>query len=82
MVGCPGGACNRRCKAAAAGSGIPRLRLENSAVLELAERNPEHLHARLVEVNDAHHHVNVVPGAEHVKHWVEEAKALPRVVQY
>ncbi len=50
--------------------------------LELAERNPEHLHAKLAEVNDAHHHVKVVPRAEHVKHWVEEAKALPRVVQY
>jgi mevalonate pyrophosphate decarboxylase len=50
--------------------------------LELAERNPEHLHAKLAEVNDAHNHVKVVPSAEHVKHWVEEAKALPRVVQY
>ena len=50
--------------------------------LELAERNPEHLHAKLAEVNDAHHNVKVVPSAEHVKHWVEEAKALPRVVQY
>ena len=52
------------------------------SVLELAERNPEHLHAKLAEVNEAHHHVKVVPSAEHVKHWVEEAKALPRVVQY
>ena len=40
------------------------------------------LHAKLAEVKDAHHHVKVVPSAEHVKHWVEEAKALPRVVQY
>jgi len=52
------------------------------SVLELAERNPEHLRAKLAEVNDTHHHVKVVPSAEHVKHWVEEAKALPRVVQY
>ena len=52
------------------------------SVLELAERNPEHLHAKLVEVNNTHHHVKVVPSAEHVKNWVEEAKALPRVVQY
>jgi predicted flap endonuclease-1-like 5' DNA nuclease len=52
------------------------------SVLELAERNPEHLHAKLAEINDAHHHVKVVPSKEHVKHWVEEAKALPRVVQY
>ena len=52
------------------------------SALELAQRNPEHLHARLVEVNEAHHHVKVVPAAEHVKQWIEEAKALPRVVQY
>jgi predicted flap endonuclease-1-like 5' DNA nuclease len=52
------------------------------SVLELAQRNPEHLHAKLVEVNDAHHHVSVVPKLEHVKQWVEAAKALPRVVQY
>jgi predicted flap endonuclease-1-like 5' DNA nuclease len=51
-------------------------------VRELAERNHEHLHAKLAEVNEAHHHVKVVPSAEHVKHWVEEAKALPPVVQY
>lgn len=52
------------------------------SVLELAQRNPEHLHAKLAEINDAHHHVKVVPSAEHVKHWVAEAKALPRVVEY
>jgi predicted flap endonuclease-1-like 5' DNA nuclease len=52
------------------------------SVRELAQRNAEHLHAKLVEVNEAHHHVHVVPSAEHVKRWVEEAKALPRVVQY
>jgi len=52
------------------------------SVLELAQRNPGHLHAKLVEVNDAHHHVSVVPNLEHVKQWVETAKALPRVVQY
>jgi len=52
------------------------------SVLELAERNPEHLHAKLAEVNNAHHHVKVVPTADHVKSWVEEAKALPRVVEY
>jgi len=52
------------------------------SVLELKQRNPEHLHAKLAEINSAHHHVKVVPGIEHVKQWVEEAKALPRVVEY
>ena len=52
------------------------------SVLELAGRNHEHLHAKLVELNDVHHHVKVVPSAEHVKQWVQEAKALPRVVEY
>ena len=52
------------------------------SVRELAQRNPEHLHLRLSEVNSEHHHVKVVPTAEHVKHWVEAAKVLPRVVEY
>jgi hypothetical protein len=52
------------------------------SVLELTQRNPEHPQANLAEINGAHHHVKVVPGVEHVKKWIEEAKALPRVVEY
>jgi predicted flap endonuclease-1-like 5' DNA nuclease len=52
------------------------------SVKELAQRRPDHLHAKLIEVNQKHHHVNVVPSPEHVKKWVEQAQALPRIVQY
>jgi predicted flap endonuclease-1-like 5' DNA nuclease len=52
------------------------------SVPELAQRNPEHLFAKLEEVNATHKLVRVLPTAEHVRTWVEEAKALPRVVQY
>jgi predicted flap endonuclease-1-like 5' DNA nuclease len=52
------------------------------SVRELAGRNPEHLHAKLSEMNATHHHVKVVPSADHVSTWIQEAKALPRVVEY
>jgi predicted flap endonuclease-1-like 5' DNA nuclease len=51
-------------------------------VLELAQRRPDHLHAKLIELNEKHHHVKAVPTAQHVKKWVEEAQALPRVVEF
>ncbi len=52
------------------------------SVLELAQRRPDHLHTKLVELNEKHHHVQAVPTAQHVKKWIEEAQALPRIVQY
>lgn len=52
------------------------------SVMELAQRKPDHLHAKLLEINEKHHHVKAVPTAEHVKKWVEQAQSLPRIVQY
>ncbi len=51
-------------------------------VVELAQRNAEHLAERLAEVNEAKHLVRRVPGAGEVSGWVAEAKSLPRVVSY
>ena len=51
-------------------------------VLELAQRRPDHLHQKLVEINDSKHLVRVVPPSDHVARWVEEAKNLPRKVNY
>jgi predicted flap endonuclease-1-like 5' DNA nuclease len=51
-------------------------------VVELAQRNPEHLHGKLAETNQAKHLVRVVPGLERVAEWVRQAKTLPRVVSY
>jgi predicted flap endonuclease-1-like 5' DNA nuclease len=51
-------------------------------VLELAQRVPEHLHEKLVEVNDAKNLVRHVPSLEHVAEWVQQAGKLTRVVSY
>jgi predicted flap endonuclease-1-like 5' DNA nuclease len=51
-------------------------------VKELAQRNPESLHAAMVETNAAKKLVRQVPGSESVKNWVSQAKKLPRVISY
>jgi predicted flap endonuclease-1-like 5' DNA nuclease len=51
-------------------------------VPELAQRNAANLHARLVDVNEEKILVRHLPTADAVAKWVEEAKALPRVLQY
>ena len=53
-----------------------------AAVLELAQRVPEHLHQRLVETNEVCKLVRHVPSLEHVAGWVEHAGKLARVVSY
>ncbi len=51
-------------------------------VPELAQRNPANLHAKLGEVNAAKKLVRRLPTAAQVTDWVEQAKALPRVITY
>ena len=51
-------------------------------VPELAQRNAANLHAKLVEVNEAKKLVRRLPAQSQVSDWVEQAKALPRVVTY
>jgi len=51
-------------------------------VPELAQRNPENLHARLLEVNAEKKLVRRPPSLSQVKSWVEQAKELPRVLTY
>lgn len=51
-------------------------------VPELAQRNPANLHAKLQEVNAAKKLVRKLPAAAQVSDWVEQAKALPRVLTY
>jgi hypothetical protein len=50
------------------------------SVPELAQRDPERLRAKLVEVNDRREVVHALPHAHDVEHWVEQARELPRVV--
>lgn len=51
-------------------------------VVELATRNPENLHNKLVEVNEEKRLVRNVPAESQVREWVERAAALPRVLTY
>jgi ribosomal protein L35AE/L33A len=51
-------------------------------VVELSTRNATNLHAKIVEVNEAHKIVRRVPSSEMVERWIEEAKTLPRKVEY
>lgn len=51
-------------------------------VKELAMRRPDNLHAKLIETNDAAQLTQRPPTAAQVEDWVEQAKALPRIVTY
>jgi len=59
--------------------------LENvgvDTVVELANRVPENLLAKMLEVNKAKKLVRRPPPISSVKNWVEQAKKLKRVVEY
>lgn len=51
-------------------------------VPELAQRSAENLAAKLKEVNDEKKKVRALPGASQVADWIEQAKSLPRAVEY
>ena len=51
-------------------------------VVELSNRKPENLTKKMEEVNAEKHLVRAVPYLKMVTKWVEQAKALPRKLQY
>ncbi len=51
-------------------------------VVELSRRNPENLHAKILEVNEKKKLVRRAPTLKKVREWIEQAKKLPRKVQY
>jgi predicted flap endonuclease-1-like 5' DNA nuclease len=51
-------------------------------VPELAQRNPNNLHQKMIEVNAEKQLVRQVPGLSQVESWVAQAKVLPRVLTY
>ena len=51
-------------------------------VVELAQRNPVNLHSTIVDVNAAKELVRRKPSLEQVEDWIEQAKQLPRRVEY
>ena len=52
------------------------------SVPELAQRNVDNLVTGLAETNEARNLVGRVPSADEVADWIEQAKALPRVVAH
>ncbi len=51
-------------------------------VPELAQRNPENLHQKLVAINQEKKLVRQLPNQAQVGDWIEQAKRLPRVITY
>ena len=51
-------------------------------VFELAKRNADNLHQKLVEVNDVKKLVRQLPAKSQVVSWIEQAKKLPRGIFY
>ena len=51
-------------------------------VPELAQRNPDNLHLKMSEVNQAKKLVRQLPASSQVTEWVSQAKSLPRKVTY
>ncbi len=51
-------------------------------VVELATRNPENLFAALESVNEEKKLVRKLPVLSQVQDWVEQAKGLPRKINY
>ncbi len=52
------------------------------SVPERAQRNPEHLFEKLIEVNTERKLVRRLPLKAQVINWVAQAKHLPRVITY
>lgn len=51
-------------------------------VPELAQRNPENLHLQMSKVNETKMLVRQLPSVKQVATWVEQAKKLPRMINY
>jgi predicted flap endonuclease-1-like 5' DNA nuclease len=51
-------------------------------VPELAQRNPENLYQALINTNQEKRLVRQLPTQDLVSEWVEQAKQLPRIIQY
>ena len=51
-------------------------------VVELSHRNPENLLKAMEKTNNKKHLVRALPYLKQVKKWIEQAKKLPRKIQY
>ena len=53
-----------------------------NTVVELAQRNPDNLHTKILNVNKKKQLVRKTPSLNQIKDWIEQAKSLPRRVEY
>ena len=51
-------------------------------IVELAQRNPDNLFSRIMEINEKKKLVTRTPTLNAVKSWIKQAKKLPRKVEY
>ena len=51
-------------------------------VKELATRRPDNLHRKILEINEKEQWVKQPPTLTQVESWVEQAKQLPKVLEY
>ena len=51
-------------------------------VPELAQRNPENLYQKLGAINEEKKLVRRPPSQDQVSDWIEQAKYLPRIINY
>ena len=51
-------------------------------VVELAKRNPENLFSKMASVNEEKKLVRKLPVLNQVQDWIEQAKSLPRKINY
>lgn len=51
-------------------------------VKELAQRVPANLHAKLIEINSVRQFTQRPPSAEQIGDFIEQAKTLPRMLEY
>ena len=52
------------------------------SVVELAQRNPQNLHAALEATNNEKNLVRTLPSESQVEKWIESAKTLPRAIEH
>jgi predicted flap endonuclease-1-like 5' DNA nuclease len=53
-----------------------------NTVREMAMRKPDHLHQKLIEINEEKKLVRQLPSLAQVEDWVEQAKELPPILMY
>jgi predicted flap endonuclease-1-like 5' DNA nuclease len=51
-------------------------------VVELSRRNASNLHAKILEINETKKLVRRPPSLASIESWIQEAKTLPRIIEY